>query len=202
MDWLHSYKSLRSHPKTRKLARRVGGIVPAIGHLHCLWWWALDYAPDGDLTKHDAEDIAIACEWDGDPEEIVSALVACGFLENGDGLSIHDAWEYIGKYVDESEKKAEAKRAARAAAAYGPGSAQGRPGDGPGSASRAKKEREIERKKRAGAHESAPPPAVSSVDNSAERVCWRCGHVISGDEVLDDLCVISNRGIRHRECAA
>lgn len=43
-----------------------------------------------------------------------------------------------------------------------------------------------------------------STDESGnpELVCWRCGHVISGDEVLDDLCVISSRGIRHRQCAA
>ena len=202
MDWLHSYKSLRSHPKTRKLARRVGGIVPAIGHLHCLWWWALDYAPDGDLTKHDAEDIAIACEWDGDPEEIVSALVACGFLENGDGLHIHDAHEYIGKYIEKAGEKAENMRKYRDRSGNVDTTCTPRGGNVPVTPSRAKIEREIERKKRAGAHESAPPPAVSSVDNSAERVCWRCGHVISGDEVLDDLCVISNLGIRHRECAA
>ena len=35
-----------------KLARRLGVSLPAaIGHLHLLWWWAMDYAQDGDLTR-------------------------------------------------------------------------------------------------------------------------------------------------------
>jgi len=50
-------------------ARGVGGIRGAVGLLHCLWWWCIDYATDGDLSRYDAEDIAIACEWEGDPDD-------------------------------------------------------------------------------------------------------------------------------------
>ena len=35
-----------------------------------------------------------------------------------------------------------------------------------------------------------------------ERTCWRCGKVIAGDDLLDDLAVLSSRGIRHKACAS
>ena len=116
MDWLHSYKSIRTHPKTRKLARRVGGVGPAVGLLHCLWWWAIDYAPDGDLTRFDPEDIAIACEWEGEPEAIIEALVVSGFLDRDShgSLCIHDFHDHIGKYQSRAEADSAAKREARA----------------------------------------------------------------------------------------
>lgn len=98
-SWLKSYQALRNHPKTRKLARRVGGIPAAIGYLHCLWWWCMDYAPDGDLSGHDSEDIAVACDWDGDPDEIIEHLVASGFIDrDGDVLAVHD-WDCYGGAV-------------------------------------------------------------------------------------------------------
>jgi hypothetical protein len=109
--WLKSHQSLRDHPKTRKLARRLGGVPAAIGHLHCLWWWCLDYATDGDLTRHDHEDIAIACEWDGDPGELIDALVACGFLDDKDGLRVHDWAEYAGQLILRREENRERARA-------------------------------------------------------------------------------------------
>jgi len=117
--WIKSHQALRDHPKTRKLARRVGGVPAAIGHLHCLWWWCIDYAPDGDLTKHDAEDIAIACEWEGEPKDIVKHLTACGFIDNSDGLRVHDWDEYGGALVAAREKDAGRKREGRNSASTG-----------------------------------------------------------------------------------
>src|SRR5687767_5633894 len=55
MAWIESHQEIARHPKTRKLARLLGGSVPtAIGHLHLLWWWAVDYAEDGWLGKYTA----------------------------------------------------------------------------------------------------------------------------------------------------
>lgn len=50
MPWIESHTTRGRHPKTLKLARVSK--VPrchAIGMLHCLWWWAVEYAPDGRL---------------------------------------------------------------------------------------------------------------------------------------------------------
>lgn len=49
-----------------------------------------------------------------------------------------------------------------------------------------------------GRGDKSPSPPVPA---SEERTCWRCGDAITGDDVLDDKCVLSHRGIRHRDCA-
>lgn len=121
MAWIESHQSLRDHPKTRRLARMLGVSLPqAIGHLHCLWWWALDYAPDGDLSDYDAADIADAAQWSGDADAFVGALLRCGpgdnagFLERiGDRLVLHD-WDEYGNEYKEKHAAAERKRRSRA----------------------------------------------------------------------------------------
>lgn len=102
MAWIPSHQELRQHPKTKRAARAAGTSLPAmIGHLHLLWWWALDHAADGDLSRYDEVDIADAALWDGDPEVFVRALTECGpkgsdgFLADG---CLHDWDEYGGKY--------------------------------------------------------------------------------------------------------
>lgn len=113
MAWIESHQELGQHPKTKKAARLLGVSRPAIvGHLHYLWWWALSYAHDGDLSGFEAADIADAALWDGDPDALINALIACalpgeaGFLERTeDGrLLIHDWREYTGRLVDQREK--------------------------------------------------------------------------------------------------
>ncbi|ADU50154.1 HNH endonuclease [Thermaerobacter marianensis DSM 12885] len=117
MAWIESHQSLKDHPKTRRLARRLGISVPAaIGHLHCLWWWALEYAQDGSLAQYDADDIADAMMWDGDSQQLVQALVHAGFLdETGDGLRIHDWRDYAGRLIEQRERAAARKREMRQA---------------------------------------------------------------------------------------
>lgn len=116
MAWIESHQSLRDHPKTRKLSRILGASLPAtIGHLQCLWWWAIDYAEDGNLSRFDAFDIAIGGEWDQDAEAFVDALVTVGFLEyTADGLTVHDWDDYAGKLIERRKANAERMRKARA----------------------------------------------------------------------------------------
>ena len=167
--WLKSYQAVREHPKTRKLARRkgVGGVRGAVGLLHCLWWWCLDYAPDGDLTKHDHEDIAIGCEWDGDPEQLIGYLIECGFLDNGGGLHVHDWQDYAGALVERRERNAQRMKDARAANVHGTCDA------------RAGLERERDREKErasARAAKATEPRARAQepVDNSKKPICAQC----------------------------
>lgn len=117
MAWIESHQTLAGHPKTRKLAHLLGVSKPtAIGHLHCLWWWALDYAPEGDLSRYDALDIALGAEWEDDAGTLVDALVTVGFLDQDvDGtLVIHDWHDYAGKLIERKKANAERMRKARA----------------------------------------------------------------------------------------
>ena len=121
MAWIKSQQALRDHPKLKKLARGLEISIPtALGHLHMLWWWAMDYAQDGNLTPFDALDIADAAGWEGDPNRFVDAMVNCGFrgagflecTENGE-LLIHDWDEHCGDEFERRAKEAERLRAYR-----------------------------------------------------------------------------------------
>ena len=119
MTWLESHKALREHPKTKRAARSLGiPTVHLVGHLHYLWYWAMDYAPDGDLSAFDPEDIADAADWTGDPDAFIKALVSAGggrrpgFLEERDGLHIHD-------WIDHGGRLAESRRVGGESGRYG-----------------------------------------------------------------------------------
>ena len=121
MAWIESHQSLLDHPKTRRCAAMLGiPRVYVIGHLHALWYWALDNAEDGDVTRAGA-DLAFIAEYDGDPERFVAALTDCGigadgvgFLErDGDRLLIHDWHGYAGKLIERRSADRERKAAGR-----------------------------------------------------------------------------------------
>ena len=124
MAWIASDQKNRDHPKIIRAARALGiGKVTMIGHMHLLWYWALDYAQDGELSAFDAADIAEAAEWAGDPDSFIAALVESarigekpGLLEYVNGvLTIHDWHDYAGKLIDRRREDAERKRASRGA---------------------------------------------------------------------------------------
>ncbi len=128
MSWIESHQELRGHPKMKKAARTLGlSHREMVGHLHFLWWWALDYAPDGDLTGYSAEVIAAdGADWPGDPQQFLQALIDCrirpdkwGFIEaREDGrLLLHDWYQYAGKLLKRRADNAERMREARALAA-------------------------------------------------------------------------------------
>jgi len=122
MTYIPSHISLPQHPKTRRLCRMLNASLPAvIGHLHLLWYWAMNYAPDGDLTPFDAADIADAAGWEGDADTFMQALIACGpgqtagFIEQVESaLHIHDWEQYGGKLQQRKTANADRMRSARA----------------------------------------------------------------------------------------
>lgn len=84
MAWIESHQALQRHRKTIRAANLLKISRPLlIGHLHCLWWWALDNAAsDGRLGHVSDAEIAEAAEWPTDRgSQFVSALVESGFLE-------------------------------------------------------------------------------------------------------------------------
>lgn len=112
MAWIEAHQELARHPKLKKAARALDVPQPQlIGHLFLLWWWALDYAPDGGPI--DAADINDAAEWDG-PPGLAGTLEAFGFLDHDDeGYWIHDWYDYAGKWVQsKAERTADGRRGA------------------------------------------------------------------------------------------
>lgn len=115
MAWIESHQELAGHPKTKKLARKLNVSVPAtIGYLHCLWWWAMDYAQEGRLGRYEPDDIADAMMWEGDSQLLITSLVEVGFLEQEqDGLHIHDWYDYAGRLIEKKNANKERMRKAR-----------------------------------------------------------------------------------------
>ena len=112
MAWIESHQELRNHPKTKRLAKTLK-IQPyaAIGLLHNLWWWAVDYAPDGDLSNFEDWEIADATGYEKDASKLKSALVLAGFLDSdGDETFIHDWNDYAGRTLEQREKAKKGNR--------------------------------------------------------------------------------------------
>ena len=85
--------SFPTHPKTKKLMRRLGTAGPWA--LVCLFLWARMNRADGDLNGMTDEDIELAADWAGDDGVFVAALVAVGFLDGTNGAyRIHDWAEH------------------------------------------------------------------------------------------------------------
>lgn len=116
MAWIESHQSLLKHRKTGRLARKLAiSKITAIGHLHAFWWWCMDNAQTGDLTRIDHEDIADGSGWEGDPVEFYEALIYAEFCDragNGD-VTVHDWYDYAGKLIEKRKQDAERKRADR-----------------------------------------------------------------------------------------
>lgn len=119
MVWIESHAALKDHPKTRKLARLLNvSLAAAIGHLHGLWWWAMEYAEDGDLHRYDAAEIAAGGLWEGDPAIFIDSLCEAGLMDGTTGsnnLAIHDWMDYAGRLVEIRRRKADSMKLKRAA---------------------------------------------------------------------------------------
>lgn len=117
--YVPSHEELGKHPKTKRAARALGVSLPTmVGHLQFLWWWALHYAPDGDVTQWENADLADAALWEGDPNLFVEAITNCnsaggaGFLEETAGRLVLHHWNEQGggKLLQAREKHAEVMR--------------------------------------------------------------------------------------------
>lgn len=99
--WIESHQEIGRHPKVKKLARLLGiGIPQTVGHLHLLWHWCLDYAKDGNLSKHDEFEIADAAMWEKDADKFLQALYQSEFIDKfGEEFHVHDWIDYGGRLI-------------------------------------------------------------------------------------------------------
>lgn len=88
--------------KFQKLQRRLKesrrGII---GMLEGMWLATARNCPAGDIGRFSNEEIAIMLDWDGDPDELVNALVDCRWidLDNTHRLVVHDWLDHCPSYI-------------------------------------------------------------------------------------------------------
>ncbi len=116
MAWIESHQDLGTHRKTMRLCTLMNiDDLRAVGLLHFLWWWALDNAPDGNLTGLTNKEIAQACHWKGKPDLLVNSLCQSGWIDKeNESVTLHDWHDYAGKLVSKREQNKQRMRDARA----------------------------------------------------------------------------------------
>ncbi len=92
------------HPKVAKLAKALS--IPsygAVGLLELLWHFTARYAIQGDIGKWSDQEITIACQWSGEANEFIQALISCQWIDEDaeHRLLVHD-WE---DHRDDSVRK-------------------------------------------------------------------------------------------------
>jgi hypothetical protein len=96
------------HPKLHHLTERLNvKRTTAIGHLELLWAFASKHAAQGDIGKWPNGAIARACDWEGDAEAYIDALVESRFVDRDDEhrLVIHDWQDHAQGWVRAKLKK-------------------------------------------------------------------------------------------------
>lgn len=111
--WIELHQSLPSHRKTLRLQSLLKLRAPqAVGHLCLLWLWALDNAPQGDLSALSPRELATVCGYSPAKAQLwLDALVEAGFLDReGESLRIHDWDDYAGRITEARERNREKLR--------------------------------------------------------------------------------------------
>ena len=106
--------SFRGHRKRKRLRLLLGS--GSTDYLIDLWIATAMTHPSGVLQGMDEIDIALEAGWEGDPQQFVTALVECGFLEKtGNGAyALHDWSDHQGYVIHAERRKANARNAATA----------------------------------------------------------------------------------------
>lgn len=122
MAWIESHQSLATHRKLYALCAALNiSRAEAIGHLHLLWYWALDNAPDGDLSGISDQTLAEVSgfvdgmslrsgkRFEARCHQCGDALRSTGFIEV-DTNRLHDWDDYAGRLVDQRRLSLEQRR--------------------------------------------------------------------------------------------
>lgn len=104
--WIEIHTRLKEHPKTYKLMDALHiSKAAAVGHMVCLWLWAIDNAEDGDLTPFPPQAIAGAAEWTKKAQTFLDALKKCGWVDDDGARSVlHDWGDYAGRLIDKRKQ--------------------------------------------------------------------------------------------------
>lgn len=91
MEKINLDPNYKDSPKFKSLHKKLGktGVLAVID----LWCYARKHKPSGKLDNMDAKKIAMAADWEDEPEKFLDALVELSFLEWNEGSAcyeIHD----------------------------------------------------------------------------------------------------------------
>ncbi|HEX6786979.1 MAG TPA: hypothetical protein VF076_07260 [Acidimicrobiales bacterium] len=116
MAWFASPDDRRADPRTVNLAASLGvNRHEALGVIDCLYGWTAAHAPSGDLAPYSDAAIALACDWSGPAETLVTALLEAGVLTSDAFVA---DWDGIyGPSVERRAYKAQHERGRRGSAA-------------------------------------------------------------------------------------
>ncbi len=103
------------HPKFRRLKRLLN--LPqyaVIGLLESLWMLASRFADEGDISRFSAQEIADYCEYEGDADSLLNALVEAKWIDRtGDTVLIHDWFDHCPDFIHERIKKRNQRKTSR-----------------------------------------------------------------------------------------
>lgn len=99
--------TFRTDAKFTKLARTLEiERAHARGLAAGLWSWAVTNAPDGFLGRIDAEDLAEAAEWSGDPDALMESMVSIGLIDRVEGgFEIHAYYKRAESYRRATQRR-------------------------------------------------------------------------------------------------
>lgn len=114
MAWIELHQTLPQHRKLLALRDALGLRTPAaLGHMCLLWLWALDNAPDGDLSALPARQLAEICQFnERRAGDLAVALRTSGFVDAD--WRLHDWGDYTGRLIDQRAQSRERQRRRRA----------------------------------------------------------------------------------------
>ena len=95
------------HPKTKALAAILGlKRWQVVGLLESLWHFAGQYARRGNIGKWSNEEIAAAMEWEGNPGDLIAALVKSRWVDECTQyrLVIHDWHDHADQTIMRSDE--------------------------------------------------------------------------------------------------
>lgn len=98
----------KDHIKVKRLMRRLNiRQYQAVGVLEMLLQVAALSADDGGVGRYSDNDLAIELDWDGDPTELVAALVDSGWLDKCETnrLVVHDWLDHAPDFIKERIRK-------------------------------------------------------------------------------------------------
>jgi len=108
--WIEYHTALRDHWKIKRLAATLEvDYVSALGAVSCLWLWAAEYSPNGDLRRFTDDEIRFAAR-NTYIKFTKDTLYTCGLLT--EGQFIND-WGKHGLKLLKSKRKANREYARR-----------------------------------------------------------------------------------------